>query len=545
MSAGSLAGVLEGRRADRGDLPGLHGEDGRSWTFDQIDLLAGGVAAALRAEGVGPGDRVACYLTNGPEIVFLLFGAWKIGAVPVTVSSLYNAAELAESVAKTAPRLLLVDDRRPDVVAGFLATRAAAGDATWAAADGTGAGDVAARLPVRSVAAPLAGVPALPWRREVRVAGVDVAPEAEACILFTGGTTGRPKAVSVTHGGTRESLMRLARVTTGTEAEGTAASDARPNLIALPLFHSGGQHALLFAYFVGRPAVVWERFGVDRLADLMGRFGFDNLFLLPTMVFDIVHAERELPFAGVRSVLVAGQAISWPVRRAFEERYRVPILVNYGSTEAGHIAGWTGRDMKAGRWKPGSAGRVYPGVELEIRDDAGAALPSGAQGEVVVRSALTRGYVDDAAASAELVRDGWVHTGDMGYVDADGVLFLVGRKRDMIKCGGFQVWPEEIEDELRGHPLVQDVRVLGRPDDRLGEIPVALVVRVADGAVSDTELAGQLVAYARERLAHFKAPRRIEFVPALERSATGKISRVVASLPDAGGTSRSTARGSR
>lgn len=383
VGAGNLVGVLEGRCADRGDLPGLYGEDGRSWTFDQIDLLAGGVAAALRAEGIGPGDRVACYLTNGPEIVFLLFGAWKIGAVPVTVSSLYNAAELAESVAKTAPRLLLVDDRRPDVVAGFLAARTAA--------DGTGAGDVGAGLPVRSVAAPLAGVPALPWRREVRVAGVDVAPEAEACILFTGGTTGRPKAVSVTHGGTRESLMRLARVTTGTEAEGSAARAARPNLIALPLFHSGGQHALLFAYFVGRPAVVWERFGVDRLADLMGRFGFDNLFLLPTMVFDIVHAERDLPFAGVRSVLVAGQAISWPVRRAFEERYRVPILVNYGSTEAGHIAGWTGRDMKAGRWKPGSAGRVYPGVELEIRDDAGTALPSGAQGEVVVRSALTRG----------------------------------------------------------------------------------------------------------------------------------------------------------
>ncbi|WP_432906717.1 class I adenylate-forming enzyme family protein [Micromonospora matsumotoense] len=572
MSAGNLAAVLEGRRADRGDLPGLFGEDGRSWTFDQIDLLAGGVAAALRAEGVGPGDRVACYLTNGPEIVFLLFGAWKIGAVPVTVSSLYNAAELAESVAKTAPRLLLVDDRRPDVVAGFLAAQDATRPAPTGAADGDDVpGGTAARVPVRSVTASLAGVPALPWRREVRVTGVEVGPEAEACILFTGGTTGRPKAVSVTHGGTRESLMRLARVTTGTEAEGTAAPDARPNLIALPLFHSGGQHSLLFAYFVGRPAVVWERFGVDRLADLMARFGFDNLFLLPTMVFDIVHADRDLPFDGVKSVLVAGQAISWPVRRAFEQRYRVPILVNYGSTEAGHIAGWTGRDMKAGRWKPGSAGRVYPGVELEIRDDAGTALPTDAAGEVVVRSALTRGYVDDAAASAELVRDGWVHTGDMGYVDADGVLFLVGRKRDMIKCGGFQVWPEEIEDELRAHPLVRDVRVLGRPDDRLGEIPVALVVRVADDAVSDTDLTARLVAYARERLAHFKAPRRIEFVPALERSATGKISRAAAtspdttevdraaaalpaadrtasvavSRPDDGGTSRSTARGSR
>jgi long-chain acyl-CoA synthetase len=250
------------------------------------------------------------------------------------------------------------------------------------------------------------------------------------------------------------------------------------------------------------------------------------------MVYDIVHADRDLPFHGVKSVLVAGQAISWPVRRAFEERYHVPILVNYGSTEAGHIAGWNGRDMKAGRWKPGSAGRVYPGVDLEIRDGDGTALPTGAEGEVVVRSELTKGYVDDAEASRELVRDGWVHTGDMGYVDADGVLFLVGRKRDMIKCGGFQVWPEEIEDELREHPLVRDVRVLGRPDDRLGEIPVALVVRADTDTdtdtVTDDDLADQLVAFVRDRLAHFKTPRRIEFVPALERSTTGKISRAAA-----------------
>ncbi|MFI7026858.1 class I adenylate-forming enzyme family protein [Micromonospora sp. NPDC049900] len=513
MSGANLALILHGRSTDRADVPGLHGEDGRSWTFDEVDLLSGGVAAALRAEGVGAGDRVACYLTNGPEVVFFLFGAWKIGAVPVTVSSLYNAAELAESVAKTTPRLLLVDDRRPEVVAEFR----------------TGTD-----LPVRSVTEPVAGAPALSWRHPTRVPAVDVAPDAEACILFTGGTTGRPKAVSVTHGGSRESLMRMARVATGTDAEGSAATDARPNLIALPLFHSGGQHSLLFAYFVGRAAVVWERFGVDRLDTLMRRFAFDNFFFLPTMVFDIVHTERDLPFEGVKSVLVAGQAISWPVRRAFEQRYHVPILVNYGSTEAGHIAGWNGRDMKAGRWKPGSAGRVYPGVELEIRDDAGTALPAGAEGEVVVRSALTKGYVDDPDASRELVRDGWVHTGDMGYVDDDGVLFLVGRKRDMIKCGGFQVWPEEIEDELREHPLVNDVRVLGRPDDRLGEIPVALVVRRADDSIPDAVLAEGIVAFARDRLAHFKAPRRVEFVPALERSATGKTSRVAAPAAEGG-----------
>ncbi|MFF5257868.1 class I adenylate-forming enzyme family protein [Actinomadura viridis] len=513
MSGANLALILEARAADRGHVAGLHAADGRSWTFDRIDLLAGGVARALAAEGIGPGDRVALCLANGSEIVFFLFGAWKLGAVPVTISSLYNAAELAESVAKTDPKLLLVDAGRTGVLAGV----------------------DTATLAVRSVGppgepgTPPSGVLPLEWGEEARVAAVEVEEDRESCILFTGGTTGRPKAVSVTHGGTLGSLRRLARVSTGAAEQGTAAVDAVPNLIALPLFHSGGQHSLLFAYFVGRGAVVWERFGVDRLADLMERFAFDNFFFLPTMVYDIVHSGRDLPFTGVKHVLVAGQAISWTLRRDFELRYGVPILVNYGSTESGHIAGWNGRDMKAGLWKPGSAGRVYPGVELEIRDDEGNALPAGAEGEIVVRSELTRGYVDDAEASAALVRDGWVHTGDVGHVDEDGVLWLSGRKRDMIKCGGFQVWPEEIEDALREHPLVRDVRVLGRPHDRLGEIPVALVVRDGGEEVPDGELADALVAYARERLAHFKAPRRVEFVPELERSATGKVSR--ASVP--------------
>lgn len=503
VNTGNLATILEARAADSGQYTGLFGDDDRSWTFEEIDLLSGAVAQALTELGVRAGDRVASYLTNGPEIAFVLFGCWKIGAVPVTISSLYNGSELAESLEKTKPRLLLVDDRSPDAVAAV------------AGRDG---------LEVRVLRGHLDGLAGMDWSRGARIAAPDVPADSEACILFTGGTTGRPKAVSVTHGGTLSSLQRLAGVSRGRSEQGAARPGVPPNLVALPLFHGGGQHSLLFSFFVGRGAVVWGRFSVDLLADLMERHHFDNFFFLPTMLFDIVHAERDLPFETVKSVLVAGQALPWPVRRAFEERYRVPILVNYGSTESGHIAGWNAKDMKAGLWKPGSAGRVYPGVELEIRDDDGVALPPGSEGEVVVRSELTRGYVDDEEASSLLVRDGWVHTGDTGYVDEDGVLFLVGRKRDMIKCGGFQVWPEEIEDELREHPLVRDVRVLGMPDERLGEIPVALVVRV-ESDVPDERLAADLTALARDRLAHFKAPRRVEFVPALERSATGKLSR--------------------
>ncbi|MDX6739437.1 class I adenylate-forming enzyme family protein [Actinocorallia sp. A-T 12471] len=501
----NLARDLELRAAQAGDRVALHHEDGVALTFAALEGQVGAVAHALAALGVGRGDRVAVYTRNGPDIVRLLYAAWKLGAVPVTISGLYNGAELAESVGKTKPRLLVADDHDPAALADAVARTGVA----TVVVDGV---DLPGLRPLG------AGAPR-------NVTAVDVTAEDEACILFTGGTTGSPKAVSVTHGGVQDSLARLARVSTGREGPYPIAEGAAPNLIALPLFHSGGQHSLLFAFRVGRSVVLWDRFRVETLRALLERHRFDNLFLLPTMLFDLVHADRALDLSSVRSVLIAGQALGPHLRRRFEERYGVPIVMNYGSTETGHVAGWTSSDMRAGLWKPGSAGRVYPGVTLEIRADDGRALPVGEPGEVVVRSSMAKGYVDDAAATSELVRDGWVHSGDIGYVDQDGVLFLVGRKRDMIKCGGFQVWPEEIEEELRAHPLVADLRVVGAPDERLGEIPRAEVVRVPDPSVDDAALAAALVALARERLAHFKAPRDVVFVAEIPRSATGKVSR--------------------
>ncbi|HST42266.1 MAG TPA: class I adenylate-forming enzyme family protein [Conexibacter sp.] len=499
----NLATDLERRAAEVPDRIGLHFEDGRAWSYAQIDAEASACARALAAAGVQRGERVALYLANTPELAFAIYGAWKLGAVPVTISGLYNGAELSESITKTAPVLLVADEHDRD-----------ARDAALAAAT-----DLKLLTQAQLGAAANARAP-FP-------AGT-VNAEDEAVILFTGGTTGRPKAVSVTHGGVQESLARLARASKGRAGPYAAAPDGTPpNLVALPLFHSGGQHTLLFAFHVGRTAVLWERFRVATLERLLEQHQFDSLFLLPTMLYDVVHADDTPDLASVRSVLVAGQALSIHLRRQFEERFGIPIVMNYGSTETGHIAGWTAQDMKAGLWKAGSAGRLYAGVELEVRDDDGAALQRGETGEIVVRSAMTKGYVDDDAASGELVRDGWVHSGDMGYVDEDGVLFLVGRKRDMIKCGGFQVWPEEIEEELRAHPLVRDVRVVGIADERLGEIPQAIVVREEGKGerASDDEVAATLLAYVRQRLSHFKAPRSWAFMDELPRSEAGKVRR--------------------
>jgi len=500
----TLAHDLELRAAEAPDRPGFFADDGRSWTYAEADARAAEAAGALAALGIGRGDRVALYLQNGPELAFVLFGAWKLGAIPVTISGLYNARELAGSIEKTKPVLVVTDDHDLEAIEGL---------------DGLG-------LPVRVVGDAVAGYEAFPVGAEAAWTEARSEPDDEVAILFTGGTTGMPKAVSVTFGGVRASLARLAEVSKGRPGPyEIAPPEASPNLVALPLFHSGGQHTLLFAFHVGRPAVLLSRFGVPTLARLLEQHRFSNMFLLPTMLYDIVHADDPPDLSSVRSVLIAGQALSVHLRRQFEERYRIPIVMNYGSTEIGHVAGWTAKDMQAGLWKPGSAGRIYDGVVVEIRDDEGNALPVGEVGEVCVGFSMAKGYVDDPDATSELIEDGWVHSGDVGWIDEDGVLFLSGRKRDMIKCGGFQVWPEEIEEELRAHPLVRDVRVLGVPHDRLGEIPRAVVVREPGEDPSDDELSEELIALCRDRLAHFKAPRELVFVDELPRSAAGKIQR--------------------
>jgi long-chain acyl-CoA synthetase len=329
--------------------------------------------------------------------------------------------------------------------------------------------------------------------------------------------------VSTTHDGTFATMSKLALAMKGKPGPyALAPAEASPNLLGMAIFHSGGQQSLLFAFHVGRPVVLLERFRAETAVEMIRRHRIDNLVLLPTMLYDLAHYDVPADLSSVRTALVTGGAAAPELRKLFEERYHVPILANYGATEIGHIAGWTARDVAAGRWVPGSAGRIYDGVELEIRDDAGRVLPEGDVGEIVVRTSLTRGYVDGAG---ELVdREGWVRSGDMGRIDAGRILYVVGRKREMIKSGGFQVWPSEIEEVLRRHPMVADVAVVGLPDARLGEVPKAFVV-LAGGKGAGGPLRDELIRFVRERLAHFKAIRDVAFVAALPRTEAGKINR--------------------
>mgnify|MGYP006276323795 CR=1 FL=1 len=500
------------------DRMGVTYEDGRSLTYRQWEDEACRSAGVLRSLGIAPGDRVALFLQNSLELTVLLFGCWKIGAVPVTLSVMYNAEELRSSLDKTNPVALIAHGSKRTVIEGLpkapwssrvVFTREANGEKLELTLS-EGQFDFESER----ASAELVGSIYQPTEND------------EGTILFTGGTTGLPKAVTVTHDGTRRSLRTLARVSKkGAEGPYDAAPESvSPNLLALPLFHSGGQQALLFALHVGRSMVIMERFRVETLNRLVEKYQIDNLFLMPTMLYDIVHAKVRVNLSSLRSVLIAGQALDPTLKQAFESGWGIPILSNYGSTEIGHVAGWTSKDLQLGRWKAGPVGRIYDGVEVEIRNEVGVVQPLGSPGEIWVKNGNTKGYVDGSGISGDsLVVDGWVASGDVGFIEGDNYLHLVGRKRDMIKTGGFQVWPQEIEQVLRKHPLVADVAVVGMDDARLGEVPAAFVVPAEE--IDATEMERQLIEFCRDQLSHFKCIRHVELIEELPRSEAGKVQR--------------------
>lgn len=496
----NLASDLESRAVSDPTVTGLTFEDGRCWTYSGLDAAAGEIAARLLASGAPRGSRVAVQLANSPELVMTLLAAWKAGFVPVAMSGLYNDTEVAKCLAQVSPSVVISH-------AGVQHEGATA-------------------LPLETVLQVCADHQGRGREFPRSTSAVEVSEDHEGIILFTGGSTGEPKAVSVTHAGSYGSMTNLVRAQKGRPGPlPTAGEEVAPNLLALPLFHSGGLQSLLVAIHLGRAVLLIERFSVDRLARLVPQYGVDNLFLLPTMIYDLVAAEASPDLSSVRRVLVAGQRLDPMLQQEFEKKYQVMVLSNYGSTELGHVAGWTGPDIRAGRWRAGAVGRVYDGVHLEIRNEEGDGLPPGEPGEIWIQSSRTKGYVDSGnATSSGLVVDGWIRSGDMGYVTEDRELYLVGRSRDLIKTGGFQVWPAELEQVVRTSPLVSDVAVVGLPDARLGEIPVAVVVTRGDD-IDPVVLEDDIISRCREALAHYKAVRKVLKVDALPRSEVGKIRR--------------------
>lgn len=440
------------------DVPLLHSVDD-SLTAGECRARAASVADALRAAGVQPHQAVAVQLPNDPRAVVTMFGVWLAGAVFVPVNARFPAAEVEHVLNRTQPAALVTTDGVTKLVDGA-------------------------------------------------AYGVD-----DAVVLWTSGTTGAPKPIVQTHSGYLEMIDRVLEPLRGKSAEPRTAKPT-PNLVPVGLALNAGIYNTVFGLRAGAEVVVMDRFDPSVFAALVQRFGIRSTVLPPaamTMLNDDASVTDLTPLRFVRSITAPLSPLQ---ARRFSDRFGVTVLNSYGQAEMGEVIGWTARDAREHPEKLGAAGRPLPGVAVKVVNDAGE--PLDGVGRLLVRPP---GATAAAKQTGRLDAEGYVDTGDQGRLDEDGFVWIEGRSGDLINRGGNKVFPAQVEEVLRLAPAVLDVAVVGVPDDRLGEVPVAFVVTVGD---VDDEALGTV---CREHLAPYKVPVAFHRLDELPRSEIGKVLR--------------------
>jgi long-chain acyl-CoA synthetase len=468
-------------------------------SYAQLDELSDRAAASLAAAGVAPGDRVGLQLPNIPQFVIAYFGVLKAGGVVVPMNVLLKAPEIEFQLRDSGARTLIT-------YGAFLDESAKAAEA--------------AGLASLYVVAE-AGAPATATAFEALLAGDPPGPQLAlrspadpAVIIYTSGTTGTPKGAVLSH----ISLYMNADVP-GRLFEFDAGDTV---LVALPLFHVFGLSSVMnTCVLLGGTMSLVPRFEPRAVLEIMQRDRVTVFEGVPTMFIALLQAAdaAEYDLASLRVAVSGGAPIPAEVIDAFERRFGVPILEGYGLSESSSAATF---NISATERKVYSAGKPIWGTSVQIWDDNGQPLPPGAGqvGEIVLRGAnIMIGYHNQPEATAKAFAGGWFHTGDLGYLDEDGFLFIVDRIKDLIIRGGYNVYPREVEEVLYAHPAVAEAAVVGVPDPRLGEEVRAIVAVKPGQSVTEAEL----IAFVKERAAAYKYPRTVEFRDSLPKNATGKI----------------------
>ena len=467
--------------------------------------------AALIAAGVSPGDRVAIWLFNSAEWVIAALGLWQAGATLVPVNTRFKGAEAADILGRSSARVLVTatDFLGTDYVAMLRDTGASLPDLETT---------VVVRGPVPSGAhgwsdflAKSNGEMFTQLDRRSDAVGVDDPSD----ILFTSGTTGKPKGVVMTHGRTLTVALDWVRMT------GLGTADRY--LMVNPYFHMFGLKAGILAAIGGGATMLPEPvFDVQRA---LARIDSEKITVLPgaptiyQAILDVPDRSQydlsslRLAVTGAADIPVA------LIRRIREELPFRRIISGYGLTEAGTATATVEDDDV--ETIATTVGRLRPGFEARIVDGDGNDVATGVSGEILLRGgSVMLQYLDDPeSTAATLSPDGWLHTGDLATMDEQGNIKIVGRAKDMYIVGGFNVYPAEVEDLLRGHPDIRDAAVIGIPDRRLGEVGLAFVV-LRSGATATSD---DVVVWAREHMANYKAPRVVEVIDELPVNATGKV----------------------
>lgn len=471
-----------------------------SYTYRDLDRRANQMARALETVGIGRGDPVAVLSLNSVELVALFFGAARIGAPLVPVNALLKGREIDQVLDQAEVKAFLLDP----VLAGAVNSDGAVGKirARFLLAEQGGEGGFAAFLPI------VAAAEDTPVERYVD-------NDDPMTVLFTSGTTAFPKAVVNTHLNYYAALLAALADLELTRRQHT--------LMALPLFHSAGLFLTFSTIGVGAGMTLLPRIEPQTLLEAIARDRATTM-ALPATVWTGLLQVPNLETWDLSSLQLAIVFQYLPTEAFQRWRAIMPQArwMNYwGQTEMIPLGASTPPELLFAKMTaPDPIGYAHLPVEIRVVDDAMNELGPGDVGELVARGpSVTPGYWRDPTATDELFRGGWHHTGDMGFRDADGFLYFVDRKKDMIKTGGENVSSQEVEDVLARHPAVAEVAVFGLPHPYWVEM-VAAAVRLAPGVQATEE---DLIAFARSEMAHFKAPRRIFLVDDLPRSPAGKI----------------------
>jgi len=472
----------------------------RNVTYGELDRTACQVAQALQSAGVVAGDRIAFLDKNSVEHFEVFFGAAKLNAVSVDINWRLSASEIAFIVRDASAKVFIFGQEFCPVVDTI---RADIAPTTLLVAIG---GHNGVETYERWSQTQPANDPAVPVTRS------DIAFQ-----LYSSGTTGQPKGVMLTH----DNFYALLPTFDAWGVEGESVL-----LVAMPLFHIGGSGWATVGLHTGCTCVLVREFEPSTVVRLLVDHGVTHAFFVPAVLQLILACEetKNADFSSLHAILYGAAPISEDVLARALEVFGCDFWQAYGLTEtAGAIVNLPPADHvdHTNRHRLRSAGVPGPGAELRILDTlTGEDLGPGQTGEVVLRSPQVMvGYWQLPDATVKALRDGWLHTGDVGFVDEDGYLYLQDRVNDMIVSGGENVYPIEVENVLMGHPEVFDAAVIGIPSERWGEAPVAVVVRESTSEISEAEL----ISYCRERLAHFKCPTRVVWTDELPRNPSGKI----------------------
>jgi acyl-CoA synthetase (AMP-forming)/AMP-acid ligase II len=490
----TLADLLAHRTPSSGERALLF--DDLSYAYGDLEVHSNRVAHALIRLGVKPGDIVCQVIGSRPELIINLFGIIKCGAVYAPLNPSLTERELAAQLADCQASMVIADD---DLVIQKIAV--AAGAST--------------QCRVLCVADLSAYDKDMPHSAPLR----SLDPDGLAVLCYTSGTSGRPKGVQLSH---RNVLMNARQV-----CDRTGVGPEDRLLVIMPIFHANGLcNQVVVPFLAGASIVLLRRFVLEEFWPAVIHYRPTYFTAVPTILTRLLEGPEPPPraqWSSLRFARTGAAPLSVEVQRRFEERFALPVIVSYGLSEATCTVTMNPPTLESR--KRGSVGMALDGLSVRVLGSNGTEQPVGTVGEIATKGpSVMLGYLGLPEETAEAIRDGWLRTGDLGYLDQDGYLFLTDRKKDLIIRGGENISPREVEEVLYSHAAVAEAAVLGLPDPIYGERVVAFVV-LRDVSRSQADVVEELLAYCRTRLARFKVPAQINVLHDMPRNAVGKIAK--------------------